>query len=242
MGEVALRFYAELNDLVPRPRLTRSFVGSPSVKDLIEAAGVPHTEVDLVLVDGQPVSFDHRVADGARIAVFPVFETFDIATVTKVRPRPLRSIRFVADGHLGKLARYLRLLGFDTDYSAQRDDAELVAISVGESRILLTRDRELLKHGSLTHGLLVRATDPDEQLVEIVARLDLRRAMRPFCRCMSCNGEIATAARDDVADLLPPAVRAVQDEFRRCSRCGRIYWRGSHARRLEELVERVREP
>lgn len=239
-GTAEFRFYAELNDFVPEPTVLRSFTGTPSAKDLIESSGVPHTEVDLVLVNGEPVGFEHRIEDGDRVAVFPVFESFDIGTVTKVRPEPLRDTRFVLDVHLGRLARFLRLLGFDTDYVSHRDDAELVEIARRGGRILLTRDRELLKYDALTHGIFVRATDPEEQLLEVVARLHLSSSSRPFTRCMACNGELADVAKEAVLERLPEAVRREQDEFKACPDCNRVYWRGSHFRRLEQLVHRAK--
>lgn len=241
-GEAEFRFYAELRDFLDDPdgRLLRRFEVSPSVKDLIESSGVPHTEVDLVLVNGDPVDFGHRIQDGDRVSVYPVFETFDIEDVTQVRASPLRETRFVLDVHLGRLARYLRLLGFDTRYSVDRSDPELVATSLREDRILLTRDLELLKHGDLTHGYFVRATDPREQLLEVVERLHLGGSIEPFTRCMACNGALRPVEKSRVADRLPDGVRREQDRFWQCEECEKIYWRGSHMDRLEELVESAR--
>src|SRR5437868_7866953 len=150
------RFYEELNDfLAPALRKCEfpyAFTGTPSVKDAIEAIGVPHTEVDLVLVDGESVDFTRRLTGGERVAVYPVFERLDIAPVTRLRARPLRRTRFVLDVHLGKLARYLRLLGFDSVYRNDYDDHTIVALAHEEQRIILTRDTGLLKHSAVTHG------------------------------------------------------------------------------------------
>lgn len=240
--EVTLRFYAELRDFLDDPSgsVVRCFDVAPSVKDVIEGCGVPHTEVDLILADGRSVCFSHRVAPGERISVYPMFEAFDVASVSRVRPRPLRRLAFVLDVHLGKLARYLRLLGFDTDYEPERDDADLVTISRRERRVLLTRDIELLKHSALTHASFVRATDPRCQLLEVVGRFHLTGAMQPFSRCMACNGLIRGANRDEVRPLVPPAVGREQRDFRRCLGCGRVYWRGSHVEELEQIVEEAR--
>lgn len=241
-GEAEFRFYAELRDFLDDPdgRLRRRFDVSPSVKDLIESSGVPHTQVDLVLVNGEPVGFGHRVRDGDRVSVYPVFESFDIQDVTRIRPSPLRETRFVLDVHLGRLARYLRLLGFDTDYAVDASDPELVASSLRENRILLTRDVELLKHGDLTHGYFVRATDPRGQLLEVVERLHLAGSIDPFTRCMTCNGLLRPVDKSEVEDLLPEGVRRDQDRFWQCERCRKVYWRGSHMVHLEELVESAR--
>lgn len=156
MSQVTIRCYAELNDFLPRQRRYRSFThpwpGRTSIKDLIESLGIPHTEIDLILVNGKSVDFSYLVQPGDRISVYPVFESIDITPLVRVRPRPLREPRFVLDTHLGKLASYLRLLGFDTVYQNDADDATLARISATEHRILLTQDRGLLKRRLVTHG------------------------------------------------------------------------------------------
>lgn len=241
MSQAILRFYAELVDFVgdSRRETTRTFDVPGSVKDLIESSGVPHTEVDLVLVNGESVDLSHRIQHGDRVSVYPVFEAFDVGDVTRVRSRPLRVTRFVLDVHLGRLARYLRLLGFDTDYATERDDPDLVEISVDEKRILLTRDVELLKHSDVTHGAYVRSTDPSQQLVEIVRRFQLRDSIRPFSRCMACNGVLREGVTDP--ERVPPDVRRQHDRFSSCPNCERVFWRGGHATKLDELVEVARE-
>ena len=225
--QVELRFYAELNDFLPSHRRHRSFehtlVHPAAVKDVIESLAVPHTEVDLVIVNGESVGFDHVVGDGDRVAVYPVFESIDIGPVLEVRPAPLRDTRFVADVHLGRLARHLRLLGFDTWYRNDAGDDELARVSVDERRILLTRDRGLLKRSAVTHGSWLRSTDAEEQAVEVVRRFDLGRRLRPFSRCLVCN----------------TAVEAVGPALNRCPGCGRLYWPGSHHERLAVLVDRI---
>lgn len=239
----SFRFFAELTDFLPEVveagRLTRSFDGSPSVKDQIEACGVPHTEVDLILADGRSVSFAYRLADGDTISVYPVFESFDIAAVTKVRPAPLRETRFVIDINLGKLARYLRLLGFDSVCDGSYDDRDLVDISVRDRRILLTKDRALLKHAVVTHGYFVREINPRTQIIEVVRRFDLVDSIDPFARCMECNGEIVTVDKGVIEEQLQPLTRRYFDGFRRCAGCSRIYWRGSHYPRLAQIVDEV---
>lgn len=239
-GECEFRFYEELNDFLAPARRQHAFAyrfhGTPAVKDAIEAVGVPHTEVDLILVDDESVCFSHRLHGGERVAVYPVFERLDITPVTRLRPVPLRTPRFVADVHLGTLARYLRLLGFDTRYDNHSGDAELVRCSVVERRILLSRDVGLLKHKVLTRAHYVRATDPGRQLEEIVRALDLGRRIRPFTRCMRCNGRLRRVAVASVASQLPARVRATQRRFARCGSCGRVYWPGTHFNRLTRIV------
>jgi len=238
------RFYEELNDYLP-PQLrkrsfTRPIAGTPAVKDAIEALGVPHTDIDLILVDGRSVRFSHRLRGGERVAVYPVFERFDISPVYRLRPRPLREPRFVADVHLGTLARYLRLLGFDTRYRNDLDDVQLSRIAGRGRRILLTRDVGLLKRTAVLRGHWLRATDPERQLQEVVGALQLQRGLRPFTRCMSCNGRLATMVRAEAEGRVPLRVYRRFRAFARCRRCTRIYWRGTHFQRLQRLVARVR--
>jgi len=238
-GAVHVRFYAELGDFLAPGQRGREFQhacpAGNAVKDLIEGLGVPHTEVDLVLVNGRPVDFSHKLRDGDRVSVYPVFEALDISTVTAVRPEPLRMVRFAADVHLGRLAGYLRLAGFDTLYRDDWSDQELAAIAVRERRILLTRDRGLLMRAVVTHGHLVRVTRPRAQLREILDHFDLWRSLRPFSRCSVCNDLVEEVSKADVEAWLPPRTAAHYEEFRRCPGCGRIYWQGAHYRSLLEL-------
>lgn len=240
MLRVTLRFYGELNDfLLPdrRQRLVELSLGRrASVKDLIESLGVPHPEVDLVLADGEPIGFGHLARDGERIAVYPAFRSLDVAEVSLVRPPPLPEARFLLDGHLGKLAVGLRMLGFDAAYSAEADDADLARASAEQGRILLTRDRGLLKRGIVAHGYLVRGDDPEHQLTEVLARLDLADKARPFRRCLRCNGTLEPVEKAAVLDRLEPKTRRYYHEFRICRGCGRIYWKGSHHGRMERRV------
>lgn len=244
MIQVAVRFYAELNDFLPARRrqvwIEHALDESHTVKHVIEALGVPHPEVDLILVNGESVDFAYRVQDGDRISVYPVFESFDISPLVRLRPRPLRETRFVLDVHLGTLAGYLRMLGFDTLYHNDADDADLAAISQRETRILLTRDRGLLMRSAVTHGYLLRETDPRRQLAEVIRRFDLERSFRPFTRCLRCNGLLDPVAKEAILDRLLPKTRRYYDTFAACRDCGRIYWPGSHyqdmQRRLEHLL------
>lgn len=243
-GECEFRFYEELNDFLAPSRRRHTFAyrfhGTPAVKDAIEAVGVPHTEVDLILVDDESVRFSHRLHGGERVAVYPVFERLDITPVTRLRPVPLRTPRFVADVHLGTLARYPRLLGFDTRCNNHSGDAELVRCSVAERRTLLSRDVGLVKHKVLTRAHYVRATDPGRQLEEIVRALDLGRWIRPFTRCMRCNGRLRRVAVASVVSQVPAGARTMQRRFARCGSCDRVYWPGTHFGRLTRIVAALR--
>jgi uncharacterized protein len=238
--EVWVRFYEELNDFLPavyrKQNFPRQVKSKCSVKDLIESHGVPHTEVDLILVNGISVDFRYQVQPDDRISVFPVFESLDISSVTRLRPTPLRVTRFVLDVHLGKLACLLRLAGFDTLYRNDYDDPELAAISRDESRILLTRDRNILKRNAVTHGYYIRNTDPENQFREVAGRFDLQIQAAPFTRCMRCNGCISTVSKDAVRHLIEPRTDKYFSEFKQCRDCARVYWKGSHYAKLEAIV------
>lgn len=244
-GHVDVRAYAELNDFVaPDDRGTtmrRSFRPHQTVKDVIEAAGIPHTEVDLIVVGGEAVSFSYRPAVGDRIAVYPVFESLDIRPIARLRPAPLREPRFVLDVHLGRLARLLRLVGFDARWGSDLDDDALASIGQAEHRILLTRDRGLLKRRQVTHGLFVRSEQPVEQVVDVLRRLDLGARLAPFTRCVRCGGELAAVSKAEVLDGLQPLTREHYDEFHRCTACGQVFWRGAHHGDLTALVARIRD-
>src|ERR1700758_4092333 len=196
-GHVNVRAYAELNEFLgPGSRgatVRRPFRSHQTVKDVLEAMGIPHTEIDLILVNGNAVDFAHRPTDGDRIAVYPVFEALDIGPTARLRPVPLRDPRFVVDVNLGRLARLLRVLGFDVCWSRDADDATLADVSQREQRILLTRDRGLLKRKAITHGLFVHSQHPEEQTLEVIRRLDLRQRLAPFTRCVRGNGRVGRA-------------------------------------------------
>jgi uncharacterized protein with PIN domain len=243
VNQASFRFYAELNDFLPPDKRQVEFVhpfkGRASVKDMIEALGIPHTEIDLILVNGASVDFTYVVQDGDHVSVYPVFESFDIAPLVRVRPKPLRDPRFVLDTHLGKLAAYLRMLGFDTLYRNDYEDGELARISSTDRRTLLTRDRGLLKRNIVTHGYCVREANPLRQLVEVVRRFDLYRLVAPFQRCIRCNGLLEPVPKEAILDRLQPQTARYYDEFRMCQACGHIYWKGSHYERMQRIIDEV---
>jgi hypothetical protein len=241
--QAQFRFYAELNDFLPAKKrqqlIPYFFEVSGSVKDVIESLGVPHTEVDLILANGESVDFSYLVRDGDRISVYPVFEGIDISPILRVRPEPLRETRFVLDVHLGQLAVYLRMLGFDTRYRNDYEDEELARISSQERRILLTRDRGLLKRSIVTHGYCLRTTQPRQQLLDVLRRFDLFGSLAPFTRCLHCNSLLEPVDKAAIIDRLPPKTSLYYDEFRRCQGCDRIYWRGSHFKRMQQFLKTV---
>ena len=240
MVAATFRFYEELNDFLAPDRRGHEFVcacaRAATTKHMIEALGVPHTEVELVLVNGESVGFDRLLGDGDRVAVYPKFEALDIAPLLRVREQPLRVTRFIADAHLGGLARLLRMSGFDTLYDNHFRDDEVERISSAENRIVLTRDRELLKRRGITHGCYVHAVRSAEQLREIFTRLDLARSARPFTLCLHCNASLHSIDKARVAAVLPPTVRAHYEQFSFCDVCERVFWEGSHWRRMRSML------
>lgn len=238
-----IRFYEELNDFLPEDHkkkdLILSFFNSPSVKDTIESFGIPHTEVDLILINGEPVNFNKRVIDSDRISVYPKFESFDISKVSKLKGRPLRKTMFILDVHLGKLARYLRLCGFDTLYDNAYEDRAIVNIASAENRIILTRDIGILKYSEVKHGYWLRSDQPRRQLKEVINRFDLKNQISLFNRCMECNGRIRKVHKSKIKHNLLKNTQRYYNEFFRCTSCKKIYWKGSHYRNMIDFIEKV---
>lgn len=243
-SEINIRFYEELNDFLPKEKRKTSFTcqveTSQSVKDLVESLGVPHTEIDLILVNGESVDFNYQVRGGDRISVYPVFEAMDISPVIRLRPEPLRITRFVIDTHLGRLAAYLRMLGFDSLYRNDYDDATLADLSIKQQRILLTCDRQLLMRRKITRGYFVRSRQPRLQLPEIINRLDLYNDLRPFTRCLHCNGLLHSVDKANIENRLLPRTRKYYDTFWQCPDCRKVYWKGSHYQRMLDIIDAVK--
>ncbi|TAJ13516.1 twitching motility protein PilT [Marinilabiliaceae bacterium JC017] len=237
---IHIRFYEELNDFLPvakrKTTFTYKFFGKPTIKHIIESLGVPHTEVDLILINDESVDFDYHPAHNNRIAVYPSFETFDISPINKLRPHPLRNTQFILDVHLGKLARYLRLLGFDTIYTNKLEDDEIMETALREHRIILTRDLGILKHGKVTHGYFIRHTNPFEQLKEVINKFELTNKLTPFTRCTKCNGQLQSVDKDEIAHLLLPQTRSFFSHFYQCQTCKTIYWEGSHYNNMKNWL------
>lgn len=246
MASVWFRFYEELNDFLPPARrkveFEHHFDRRASIKDMIEALGVPHPEIDLILVNSRSVDFSHLVEDGDRISVYPVFESLDVSPLIRLRPKPLRNPRFIIDCNLGRLARYLRLLGFDCLYRNDYRDTDVAVISQQQHRIVLTRDRRLLHHKVVDHGFFIRNIHPKDQVREVLQRLDLYRLARPFTRCTRCNGTLESVEKETIDALLEPKTRRYYSVFRQCPDCHQVYWQGSHHARTLKLVEEFLEP
>jgi uncharacterized protein len=218
--------------------IERTLSEKTSVKDVIESYGVPHPEVDLILVNGQPVDFDFTLANDAAIELYPVGA--GLPRFKKKRLQPATAVRFVADGHLGTLARNLRLLGFDVAYDPQPGDRQLLDTMKRENRALLTRDRRLLMHAVVETGYCPRSQNADEQTVEVIRRFDLLGSVAPFTRCLRCNASLRKVSKAEVIERLEPLTKIYYEQFRRCTGCGQIYWAGSHFSKLQKRLEKIR--
>jgi uncharacterized protein with PIN domain len=240
MPVATFHFHDELNDFLPKEsrgvEITVTFDGHETIKHQVEALGVPHTEVDAVLVNGVSVNFDFQLRSEGQVDVYPTIDSLEGVPLIHLHPENLLEPRFVLDGHLGKLASYLRLLGFDTLYRNDYDDDELAEISSEENRILLTRDRGLLKRSKVQHGYCVRGKNVTKQVVEILRRYSLVERTRPFSRCARCNGLLIPASKAEVWDRLEPKTKLYYDDFRICEMCDQIYWKGSHFERMEKDI------
>lgn len=241
MSQVWFRFYAQLNDLLPPGRRGRRFThpisGTSSIKDTVEALGVPHPEIDLVLVNGASVDFAYRIQSGDSVSVYPAFRSLDLAGMSRVGANPPAPIRFVVNGHLRKLASYLRLAGFDA--LVLDDDAAVGTTAARDGRVVLTRDRDLLKRNAIRYGRYVRSTDPEAQLAEVFEQFELAERVEPFTRCLRCNEPVRSIVKADLADRVPPRSRARFEHFVVCPACNRVYWQGSHYERLRCVLNRA---
>ena len=239
---VRLRFHGDLKVFLGSRAgdavIERPLAEKTSIKDVIESCGVPHPEVDLILVDEQTFGFDHTLANDTKVEVFPVENRG--TDYTDKRLQTIGLSRFVADGHLGALTRNLRLLGFDVAYHQNADDRQLLEVMAGENRALLTRDRRLLMHGIVQHGYCPRSQNADEQTIEVVRRFDLSEVIAPFTRCLRCNAPLEEAAKADIIDKLEPLTKIYYDQFRCCPACKQIYWSGSHFPKLQKRIEEIR--
>ena len=244
MKTVYFRFYEELNDFLPpekrKLQFEHTFIDRTSVKDMIESLGAPHSEIDLILVNGKSVNFSHIVNDKDEISVYPVFESLDISEVQHLRPEPLREPKFIPDVHLGKLARYLRMAGFDVLYKNNFTDNDLVKISLDENRTILTQDRDILKRNEVTHGYWVRNKTAEDQLKEVIERFQLKNLINEFTRCLECNTLLNKVEKESIISQLPPNIKEWHNEFYECPSCDKVFWKGRHYERMEKIISEIK--
>ncbi|MGC8765843.1 MAG: Mut7-C RNAse domain-containing protein [Brevinematia bacterium] len=230
-----VRVYGDLRYLLHKKyrdgEITIKFLLSASVKDIIESLGIPHTEVGLVLLNGISADWNEKISDGSRLAVYPFFYNVDIKTISRVYWQPER-IRFVSDVHLGRLSKYLRILGFDCVYQNNFEDEEIIEIAHREKRIILTKDRGILKNNRVKYGLLLRSKNTKEQLKEVMERFDLEAKKKPFTRCINCNQKLKKISRKEAMGVFSYLSDRYYTDFYRCSLCKKVYYKGSHYYRM----------
>ncbi len=238
-----IRFYEELNYFINKKYHKKDiefeYQEKTSVKKIIEDFGVPHSEVDMILVNGKSTGFDHKIEDNDRISVYPVFESFDIAEVSKVRQKPLRILKFILDVHLGRLAKYLRIIGFDTLYFNNYADEKIVEISKIEKRIILTRDIELLKRKNVTHAYYIRSLNIYEQLKEVIRRFQLEKKIKAFSICPECNSKLKKISKNNVKGIVPPYIYKIHSDFKYCYVCSKAYWKGTHLDNIKQKLSGI---
>ncbi len=240
MYRVSLYFYSALNNYLSFDKRNKEFEitykSRRSVKDLIESVGVPHTEVDVILVNDKSVDFSYILKDGDRVSVYPLGEPIDMNNIKHLKT-PFLKFKFVVDVHLGKLAKYLRLLGLDTIYEKNLKQDELIRKALEEERILITRNRNLLKKKNISYAILINSTCPEKQVEELFDRYDLSKHCKPFSRCMDCNTALEPIAKDEVLDRIPPKVKERCQDFVICWNCDKIFWKGTHFENMSEFIK-----
>ena len=235
VNHATFRFYEELNDFLPLDKkkvaFIHSFGGTPSIKDAIEAIGIPHVEVNLIQVNNQVVDFNYRLKNNDIVSVYPVL---------KIQKKGAKEIKFILDVHLGKLAKYLRMCGFDTVYQNDYGDKKIIEISLEENRIILTRDIGLLKVKSVSNGYFIRDQNSKAQLIEVLKYFDLYQAINPFNRCIKCNGKLESIEKEKIIQQLEPLTQKYFDTFFRCTHCQSIFWEGSHFDRMSNFINTIK--
>lgn len=234
------RLYAELNDFLPTERKQKQFIETfktpVSVRETLISLGIPLSEIDLILVNGKSAALNHKLTEGDQISVYPVFESLDISSKTKVRKESLRQTKFVLDAHLGKLAKYLRMLGFDTLYQSNFEDDEIIDIAQHDHRIILTRDKLLLRSEKITHGYYIRSTEKHQQLKEVINKFDLTNQFKSFTRCMTCNEKLKEVNKKEVINKINQDTAHTFNIFYYCNNCDKVFWKGSHFERMENYI------
>lgn len=235
MPAAFFHFLPDLNEFLGPGRRQGTFElvfeAGQSIKHLVESAGVPHTEVGRLEANGRPVEFHYPVGDGDQLRIFPA---------TAQNTALPGAARFVLDNHVGRLAAYLRMLGFDALYRNDFDDETLAQISAEEERILLTRDRRLLMRKAVQYGYCLRSLDSRQQVVEVLRRYHLAASIAPFRRCLHCNHLLEPVAKAEILDQLEPLTRLYYNAFHRCTACGQIYWKGSHYEHMQQMIDQLR--
>jgi uncharacterized protein with PIN domain len=242
----SFRFFSSLNDFLPAAKKDRSipfhFTGMPAVKDSIEALGVPHPEVAVILINGSPVTFRTPLQNQDQVEVHPFDPADPSPPAYSLRVALPQPARFILDVHLGTLAKSLRLLGFDACYRNDYSDKTIADLAAREQRLVLTRDIGLLKHKAITWGYWLRSQQGEKQLTEVLAYFQLYAQLAPFSRCLACNAPIVPVPKEAIWEALPPKTRLYFEEFFQCTHCRRVYWKGSHFDRMQSFVNQLPVP
>ncbi len=243
MQKAIFRFYKELNEFLPKHRRKTEFEAEfkykRSIKDMIEALGVPHTEVDVIIANGKSVDFKYILQDGARISVYPALGYLHMENITHLRKTPLCKTKFIADINLGDIVRYMRALGFDVYYDPSLSPSEIIEISKKENRIILTKSRKLLKFKEIAYGLFLRPGTTETQIKNIIDHLDIKDNIKPFSRCLRCNNMLKKVSKEKIADRIPPKTKAFCDEYSYCKSCDKIYWEGTHIIKMKDVIDEI---
>ncbi len=259
INKIEFRFYAELNNFIDientnnlelagktdSPIVNNKYYihyyrGHPSIKDRIESLGIPHTEIALILKNGNPVEFSYLVQKNDQFSIYPYFYNIKLPEDYKLQEEYPLKPKFILDVHLGKLARFLRRFNFDTLYSNIYSDSEIVEIAEKENRIILTRDLGLLMRKKVKWGCFIKYDDPQKQLKQVFKRYDLAQYYkRKESRCVNCNSVLVDIDKEKIIDKLKEKTKKYYDEFKICPDCSKIYWRGSHYYQTENILEDI---
>jgi uncharacterized protein len=241
--EVIIRFYEELNRLLSpylqKKDFTFQIESKTSIQQLLDKLNIPLSIIDLILVNGVSAGLKCQLNDGDRISIYPVFETFNIAPLSLLHVKPLRRLRFICDDHLGKLAKYMRALGFDVLYNNNFQNHQVIDTSIEQKRIILTKDKLLIKNHRITRAYLVKESDSRKQLSEIVLYFDLFGCIDPLSRCLRCNNCVQPATKESIKNYVPASILNMHDCFKQCDSCKRIYWMGSHYDSMMNWIGRI---
>lgn len=245
MIRICFRFYEELNDYLPKELrkvwFEYSFPDGSNLKNAILSMGVPPEKIDLILVNQQSKGFDYLLHDGDQISVFPTFELFNISGISQIREKPLQNPKFICDVHLGRLCKYLRMLGWDTLYSNQYTPEEMVAISRQENRIILSRNYKLTRDREVTHSYWIRSANPLEQISDLTDKLDLTTGADQLTRCLNCNDKLLAIEKQEILERLQPLTMKYHTEFLWCATCNQIYWKGTHFENMLKFIHQLRQ-
>jgi uncharacterized protein len=241
--ETIVRVYEELNAFLPSHQQKKDFTiqidSNTQIQELLDILKLPISKVDLILLNGESAGLDYQLNAGDRISIYPVFETFNIDSINRLREIPLRRLRFACDVHLGKLAKYLRMLGLDVFYKNDIYYYQIINLSLEQERIILTKDNELVKDKRITRAYLVKQSNPRMQLFEIISYFDLIGIIKPLSRCLKCNLSVQPVEKNSIKKQVPAPILNLHQSFMKCYGCKRIYWMGSHYQAMMNWISRI---